>query len=45
LRRRLERPLAPDARQALAAELRAHAWPAVFDRYESLYRQLAGAVR
>ncbi len=45
LRRRLENPLAADARDALALELRAHGWSAVFDRYERIYDRLAAAAR
>ncbi|MEA2720290.1 MAG: alpha-maltose-phosphate synthase, partial [Candidatus Eremiobacteraeota bacterium] len=40
LRRRLEHPLAPEARHSLAAALRPHAWSAVFDRYERVYERL-----
>jgi glycosyltransferase involved in cell wall biosynthesis len=43
LRRRLELPLAPNPRRALAAELHEHAWPAVFARYERVYGSLSGA--
>jgi hypothetical protein len=45
LRRRLEHPLTPAVRRALAAELTPHAWSAVFDRYERIYEQLAVAPR
>jgi glycosyltransferase involved in cell wall biosynthesis len=40
LRHRLESSLGPDARHGLAAELRDHAWSAVFDRYERVYERL-----
>lgn len=42
--RRLAAPLDEAARHSLSSEMKPHSWPAVFDRYETIYREVAGAV-
>lgn len=44
IERRLAAPLDDDARRTLASHLAPHSWPNVFDRYETIYREVTAAV-